>query len=394
MCDKCQHWVHQICALYNYEIDSDKTKEYICPRCRIGENVVGQKAIPTAAKSLPTTKLSDHLEWRLSHSLRQEAKSAGHDVVPDLVVRVVLAANEKLEVKQQFLNMFKGHQYPAEFPYKSKVILLFQNIEGVDICLFAMYVQEFGSDCREPNSRCVYISYLDSVNHFTPKRKTVAGASLRTFVYHEILIGYLDYCKNLGFTTCYIWACPPTEGVAEDLIGNLEKRIGDNGRKDAMVMKENLVKNIPACTEDNDLILDNDFIKDRSSFLKFCEEKHFQFNTLRNVKHSTMMILYHLHKKIGSTGSCSTFHVDGSLTRTRQKCYERDREACLEHPHISEAIKTNQEPEKKGKEDDIVHATGPSRDREECHSLSKQLLEHFISCVDSNCPLRLSMRRT
>ena len=110
------------------------------------------------------------------------------------------------------ISLSRFPEFPAQFSYKAKAMFVFQECDGVDICIFGMHVQEYGSECPHPNSRynlnfsrihnesshtCnlfrrVYISYLDSVHYFQPR-------AYWTQVYYEIIIGYLEHVKNLGY---------------------------------------------------------------------------------------------------------------------------------------------------------------------------------------------------
>ncbi|KAL0801020.1 hypothetical protein Bca101_056196 [Brassica carinata] len=219
-CESCGKWQHQICGLYNLDKDIDKTSDYICPYClleerRSNDNMGVHDNTDLEAKDLPETILSDFIERRLTRRLKEErhqtAEATGKSIddvsVPDdLTLRVVFSADKSSQVNKTFADFLRNEHYPSEFPYRSK------KVDGVDVCIFALFVQEFGSECSQPNKRSVYIGYLDSVKYFRPERVTFSGEALRTFVFHEILIGYLEYCKFRGFTTSYIWACPPLKG--------------------------------------------------------------------------------------------------------------------------------------------------------------------------------------
>jgi hypothetical protein len=93
--------------------------------------------------------------------------------------------------------------YPKELPYQSKAIMMFQrDTSDIDQALFAMYVQEYNEKSDGSNRRMAYIAYLDSVSYMRPK-------TLRTKIYHQILLAYMEWIKERGFCAVYIWACPP-----------------------------------------------------------------------------------------------------------------------------------------------------------------------------------------
>jgi hypothetical protein len=157
------------------------------------------------ASSLPRSHLSDFISAMVADRL---AISGNEDLVDMLTIRMVSNCMHNFEVPDVIINNLPtadGNRVQQYMMYKQKCILLFQKIDGVDVCLFCLYVQEFDERCPEPNKSKVYIAYLDSVEYFRPR-------SLRTIVYHEILVAYLKWSQARGFKQGHIWACPPQRG--------------------------------------------------------------------------------------------------------------------------------------------------------------------------------------
>ncbi|KAL3917426.1 MAG: hypothetical protein SGILL_004720, partial [Bacillariaceae sp.] len=225
-CDVCEKWIHQICGLFNTRQNKEHHSEYCCPLCLIEKKKKKSPASrppkPPCAVDLPRTKLSEFLETHLAKRIAQKRRELAEEKQKTenssldealkyaseggaVIIRQVTSMDRKLDVRDRMKQRYAHKKYPDEFPFRCKCLVVFQEIDGVDVVLFALYVYEHGEDCPEPNKGSVYISYLDSV-HFMKPRK------LRTFVYHEILIAYLDYARQRNFKTAHIWACPPLKG--------------------------------------------------------------------------------------------------------------------------------------------------------------------------------------
>jgi len=225
-CDRCERWVHQICALFNTRQNKDQRSEYACPKCTIEERKKKGDLQATStcpmAEDLPRTTLSEYLEQhvrkKVDEFLDKKAKalselegSSYEDAMKKvemggaITIRQVTSMDRKLEVRERMKKRYAFKNYPEEFSFRCKCIVVFQNLDGVDVILFGLYVYEHDEKNPEPNKRSVYISYLDSVHYMRPRE-------MRTFIYHEILISYLDYVRRRGFSTAHIWACPPLKG--------------------------------------------------------------------------------------------------------------------------------------------------------------------------------------
>ena len=257
-CTKCGAGVHEMCAFVNkFCTDRDK---FVCPLCtnsffpehaqdRTTEGANGDedkfvysflsgKDEPERIKDstsgtlfdsrgLPSCSTSHFIEKKIKERMLSLKCPTGAE--DTLTVRLISDCQKEFNVPDVVLQHFRmarqseaNHSYgsmqgidtfdepQSSVEYRSKAIALFQRIDGVDVCIFCMYVQEYDVDVQQikdvfSQQKRVYLAYIDSVEHFRPR-------ILRTQVYHEILTAYFATARARGFENIHIWSCPPSRG--------------------------------------------------------------------------------------------------------------------------------------------------------------------------------------
>ncbi len=206
-CGACFQWWHWTCAMYN-DNHYKGGRTFYCRGCKGDHEKLSDEVRELLqnndSENLTQIPMGEFIEEQVANDMQAAGIKSEH-----VSIRIVSSllmtsyAPERLVEHTQAL----GEHYPKEFPYKSKALLAFQKCDGLDVCLFALYVQEYGSDCPEPNKNRVYISYLDSVRYFESEPR-----GHRSTLYHAVLVAYLQWTRMLGFKYVHIWVEPPKMG--------------------------------------------------------------------------------------------------------------------------------------------------------------------------------------
>ena len=205
-CEACHKWYHWTCGMFD-DTQYTNGRAYYCASCKHLEpqtEQVLESAKNNDATTLYSIPMSEFIEKAVADDLAAENVQC-----EPITIRVVSCILTQATTPPRLVEHMEaiGEPYPKEFPYKSKALLAFQKRNGLDVCLFALYVQEYGSDCPEPNRDRVYISYLDSVRYFASEPD-----QHRSTMYHAILVAYLQWARLLGYKHVHIWVEPPKMG--------------------------------------------------------------------------------------------------------------------------------------------------------------------------------------
>jgi hypothetical protein len=154
-CDKCKAWQHQICALFNPKV-VEEAAEYTCAKCLLKEKDSGdinllESSTVLGALELPRTKLSDHIEQRLSarleHERLQRARASGKGLKEVLVFLPFMIILYHTKRKSHELSAIVDHKANCRPPFFkslfSKCYLLFLNHVWLNLhsssCVLILY---------------------------------------------------------------------------------------------------------------------------------------------------------------------------------------------------------------------------------------------------------------
>jgi E1A/CREB-binding protein len=136
--------------------------------------------------------------------------------------------------------------------------------------------------------------------------------------------------------------------------------------------------------------MDCEFLNNRQAFLNLCQGNHYQFDQLRRAKHSSMMVLWHLHNRdapkfVQQCTTCSReilagyrFHCPTCADFDQcQDCFSSPK--VTRHPHQLQKI-----PVASGQQSELTEAQ--RKERQRSIQLHMTLLKHAATCTSPKCP--------
>ena len=138
--------------------------------------------------------------------------------------------------------------------------------------------------------------------------------------------------------------------------------------------------------------MDCEFLNNRQAFLNLCQGNRYQFDPLRRAKHSSMMVLWHLHNRdapkfVQQCTTCSREILQGyrfhcAICADFDQCQD-----CIQnpniprHPHQLNAIPVS------GQQTALTEAQ--RKERQRSIQLHMTLLQHAATCNSPNSPKTL-----
>ncbi|CAF3191811.1 unnamed protein product [Rotaria sp. Silwood2] len=115
----------------------------------------------TRLQQLPVTDLSSRLEEHVNQFLLDKYCHKSR-----VTIRVLYSSDKICEIKPQLKKYYLNQVADNNYPYRTKVILAFQEIESVDVVFFSMYTQEYAECYPVPNTYRVYIYIIFEYSTF------------------------------------------------------------------------------------------------------------------------------------------------------------------------------------------------------------------------------------
>jgi E1A/CREB-binding protein len=167
-----------------------------------------------------------------------------------------------------------------------------------------------------------------------------------------------------------------------------EKEEGEKKPENDIMVKDSkgrLVKVI----DDDEEELDCEFLNNRQAFLNLCQGNHYQFDQLRRAKHTSMMVLWHLHNRdapkfVQQCATCSREILQGYRFHC-QICADFDQcQECISNPNVPRHPHQLRAVPVAGQQTELTPEQ--RRDRQRSIALHMTLLLHASTCTSAQCP--------